>query len=363
MRHQKEEDRSDRRRPDRPEPGHAGGHEGARRHRRPGHRRFRQPRQGQGPRPDGDGAARQLRRQHQRHGRLSRTSRARTSVIITAGKPRVAGMTREDLLATNIAIITDVAGGHQAIRAQGLLHRRHQSPRRHGLCLLQADRLPQAPGRRHGRDAGHGPLARLHRHGARRLRGRRRRHRPRRTRPRHGPAAPADHGRRRASRPRSRPRSRSTSSSSGPARPAPRSSSCSAGVRRSSAPPGARSSWPSPILKDKRRVLPAAALCEGEYGINGLFIGVPVLIGAKGLEKIFEIKLTDEENGHAPEDGRGRQEHGGRDQAVEDEAGFRNKSPQGEVRQWPNTESRRLSPTRSSTGCAPATRSSSAGTS
>jgi len=48
-------------------------------------------------------------------------------------------------------------------------------------------------------------------------------------------------------------------------------------------------------LKDKRRVLPAAALCEGEYGIHGLFIGVPVLIGAKGLEKIFEIKLTDEE--------------------------------------------------------------------
>jgi malate dehydrogenase len=49
-------------------------------------------------------------------------------------------------------------------------------------------------------------------------------------------------------------------------------------------------------LKDKRRVLPAAALCEGEYGINGLFIGVPVLIGAKGVEKIFEIKLTDDEN-------------------------------------------------------------------
>ncbi len=48
-------------------------------------------------------------------------------------------------------------------------------------------------------------------------------------------------------------------------------------------------------LKDKRRVLPAAALCEGEYGIHGLFIGVPVLIGAKGLEKIFEIKLNDDE--------------------------------------------------------------------
>jgi malate dehydrogenase len=49
-------------------------------------------------------------------------------------------------------------------------------------------------------------------------------------------------------------------------------------------------------LKDKRRVLPGAALCEGEYGVNGLFIGVPCLISAKGVEKILEIKLTDEEN-------------------------------------------------------------------
>jgi malate dehydrogenase len=49
-------------------------------------------------------------------------------------------------------------------------------------------------------------------------------------------------------------------------------------------------------LKDKRRVLPGAALCEGEYGVNGLFIGVPCVISAKGVEKILEIKLTDEEN-------------------------------------------------------------------
>jgi len=49
-------------------------------------------------------------------------------------------------------------------------------------------------------------------------------------------------------------------------------------------------------LKDKRRVLPGAALCEGEYGVSGLFIGVPCLISAKGVEKILEIKLTDQEN-------------------------------------------------------------------
>jgi malate dehydrogenase len=48
-------------------------------------------------------------------------------------------------------------------------------------------------------------------------------------------------------------------------------------------------------LKDKKRVLPCAALCDGEYGIKGLFIGVPCLIGAAGLEKIYEIQLTADE--------------------------------------------------------------------
>jgi malate dehydrogenase len=49
-------------------------------------------------------------------------------------------------------------------------------------------------------------------------------------------------------------------------------------------------------LHDKKRVLPACALCEGEYGVKGLFIGVPCLIGAKGLEKNFEIKHSEEES-------------------------------------------------------------------
>jgi malate dehydrogenase len=49
------------------------------------------------------------------------------------------------------------------------------------------------------------------------------------------------------------------------------------------------------FLKDKKRIIPCSALCTGEYGINGYFIGVPVVIGAGGLEKILEIKLTDEE--------------------------------------------------------------------
>lgn len=49
------------------------------------------------------------------------------------------------------------------------------------------------------------------------------------------------------------------------------------------------------FLKDKRRVFTCAAMCEGEYDIDGYYIGVPVLIGAGGVEKVLEIKLTDEE--------------------------------------------------------------------
>src|SRR6201996_9653310 len=49
------------------------------------------------------------------------------------------------------------------------------------------------------------------------------------------------------------------------------------------------------ILRDKKKVLPCAAYLEGEYGINGLYVGVPCKLGAGGIEKIYEIKLTDEE--------------------------------------------------------------------
>jgi malate dehydrogenase len=49
------------------------------------------------------------------------------------------------------------------------------------------------------------------------------------------------------------------------------------------------------ILRDKKKVLPCAAYLEGEYGINGLYVGVPCKLGANGIEKIYEIKLTAEE--------------------------------------------------------------------
>ena len=50
------------------------------------------------------------------------------------------------------------------------------------------------------------------------------------------------------------------------------------------------------ILKDKKKILPCAAYLEGEYGISGLFVGVPCKLGAAGIEEIIQIKLTVEES-------------------------------------------------------------------
>jgi malate dehydrogenase len=49
------------------------------------------------------------------------------------------------------------------------------------------------------------------------------------------------------------------------------------------------------ILKDKKKILPCAAYLEGEYGVKGLYVGVPVKLGARGVEQIIEIKLTADE--------------------------------------------------------------------
>src|SRR6188474_63607 len=61
------------------------------------------------------------------------------------------------------------------------------------------------------------------------------------------------------------------------------------------APSAAAVEMTESILKDKKKILPCAALLEGEYGIHGLFVGVPVKLGRNGVEQIFEMKLNDAE--------------------------------------------------------------------
>jgi malate dehydrogenase len=49
------------------------------------------------------------------------------------------------------------------------------------------------------------------------------------------------------------------------------------------------------ILNDENRVLPCAAWCTGQYGVKNMFVGVPCVLGANGVEKIIELKLTADE--------------------------------------------------------------------
>ena len=49
------------------------------------------------------------------------------------------------------------------------------------------------------------------------------------------------------------------------------------------------------IVKDQRRILPAIAYLEGEYGFHDLYLGVPTILGKHGIEQVLELDLTDEE--------------------------------------------------------------------
>ena len=121
------------------------------------------------------------------------------------------------------------------------------------------------------------------------------RHRARRTR-RHDGAAAAVLDRRRHSDHRTDgPGDASTPSCSAPATAAPRSSGYLKTGSAYYAPSAAAVEMVESILKDKKRILPCSRYLEGEYGINGLYVGVPVKLGAGGVEQIIQIKLTDEE--------------------------------------------------------------------
>jgi len=61
------------------------------------------------------------------------------------------------------------------------------------------------------------------------------------------------------------------------------------------APSSAASEMVEAILKDNKKILPCAAYLQGEYGFKDLFVGVPVKLGSRGMEKVIEVKLTDDE--------------------------------------------------------------------
>lgn len=61
------------------------------------------------------------------------------------------------------------------------------------------------------------------------------------------------------------------------------------------APSAATAQMVEAVLRDKKRVIPCAAYLEGEYGLNGMYFGVPCIVGAGGIERIIELPLNDEE--------------------------------------------------------------------
>ena len=62
------------------------------------------------------------------------------------------------------------------------------------------------------------------------------------------------------------------------------------------APAAATVQMAEAIIKDKKRILPAAAYCTKEYGIGGYFVGVPAILGTNGVEKVLEVELDESEN-------------------------------------------------------------------
>jgi malate dehydrogenase len=63
------------------------------------------------------------------------------------------------------------------------------------------------------------------------------------------------------------------------------------------APAAACAQMVEAIVKDKKRMIPCAAYCDAEYGVGGYYVGVPVILGDGGVEKVIELKLTEKEAG------------------------------------------------------------------
>jgi malate dehydrogenase len=61
------------------------------------------------------------------------------------------------------------------------------------------------------------------------------------------------------------------------------------------APAAATAQMVEAMIRDKKRLIPCAAYCDKEYGVGGFYVGVPVILGSNGVEKIIELNLTAQE--------------------------------------------------------------------
>ena len=232
-------------------------------------------------------------------------------VIVTAGVPRKPGMSRDDLLGINLKVMESVGAGIK-----------QHAPDAFVICitnpldamvwaLQKSSGLPAQQGRRHGGRARLRPLPLFPRRGDRRLGRGHSRLDARRPWRRHGAAGALFHRRRHAAartgqdRAGSRRKS-STPSSSAPATAAAKSSACSRPARPSTRRRLPAIAMAESYLKDQKRVMPCAAHLNGQYGVKDTYVGVPAVIGAKGVEKIIEVDFDAARKGDVRQIGRFR---------------------------------------------------------
>ena len=215
-------------------------------------------------------------------------------VVITAGKPRSPGMSRDDLVTTNERIVGSVT--EQVVGALAGRHPRSSSPTRSTRCATSrrtSRGFPKERVVRHGRDPRHRALLHVHRLGDGLVGEGRDRDGARRPRRPDGSGRLRDDRRR---HPAAQARLRGADRGDGPAhRKGGGEIVKLLGTSAWYAPGAAAAQMVDPIMLDEKRVLPCTAYLEGEYGIDGLYMGVPVKLGAAGIEEIVELELTDDE--------------------------------------------------------------------
>ena len=227
-------------------------------------------------------------------------------VVITSGVPRKPGMSRDDLLQVNYKIMQAVT--EQVVKySPNCDHRAGRQPARRDVPgRLSAERLPARARRRHGRRARLGAHAHVHRDGAGRFGGEHPRVRARWPR-RHDGAAAALLDRRR--HPAHRAAADRISIDAICTRTANGGAEITKLVGTSAwyAPGAAAAEMVEAILKDKKKILPCSVFLQGEYGVNDLFVGVPVKLGARGVGEDHRDQADARRAGAAEEVGGGRE--------------------------------------------------------
>ena len=220
-------------------------------------------------------------------------------------------MSRDDLLGINLKVMEQVGAGIKKYAPDAFVICITNPLDAMVWALQKCSRPAAQQGRRHGRRARLRALPLLPRRGVQRLGRGRHRLRARRPRRHHGAADPLLDGRRHsAARPRQdgldHAGARSTRSSQRTRNGGAEIVNLLKTGSAFYAPAASAIAMAESYLRDKKRVLPCAAYLNGEYGVKDLYVGVPVVIGAKGVERIVEIELNKDRAGDVRQVGRGR---------------------------------------------------------